>query len=352
MSGYIRANVAALHAYTPGEQPHDPDVVKLNTNENPYTPSPAVEAALAALPADRLRKYPVPDAAPVRERVARLHGCAVEQVIVGNGSDELLALCTRAFVPDGGAIGYLTPSYSLYPVLAGIADVATRPFALDADFMWQPGTVPADHGCALFFLTNPNAPTGMLHARERVDALCGDRTGVVVIDEAYVDFADADCIDLALSRPNVLVTRTLSKSYSLAGIRAGYAVGPAPLIAALHAIRDAYNVNMLTQTAMCAALDDRAHFEATRQRVRATRARLAGALETRGFTVLPSATNFIFARPVRVPARDVFEGLRARKVYVRYFDAPAVRDYIRISVGTETETDMLLTALDAVLDAP
>jgi histidinol-phosphate aminotransferase len=340
LSTRVRDCVNRMTAYVPGEQP-GAGVVKLNTNENPYPPSPRVLEALRTFHPDGLRMYPNPSAARLRECIARLHGCAPEQVLVGNGSDEVLALCTRAFVEDDGAIGYFVPSYSLYPVLADIRGVARRPVPLGPTFEWcEPAA--AD---ALFFLTNPNAPTGLLFPRERVEAFCRTAAGVVVIDEAYVDFAEADCMDLALARENVLVTRTLSKSYGLAGLRVGYAVGPPALIEALAKIKDSYNLDAVSQCLAEAALADTAYLREVRARVIATRERLRTALAGMDFEVGPSATNFVWARPRRLAARAVFEQLRARRIFIRYFPGDVTGAYVRISVGTDDEIDRLLAAL-------
>jgi histidinol-phosphate aminotransferase len=229
VSALVRRAVREMAAYVPGEQPRDPSVVKLNTNENPYPPSPAVAEALRRVAAADLRLYPDPSCARLRERIAALHGCAPERVFVGNGSDEILALCTRAFGEPGGAIGWFDPSYSLYPVLARIVGAAARPVALGPAFGWaNPGP---DAG-GLFFLATPNAPTGIRYARADVAAFCDAARGVVVLDEAYVDFASDHFADLALAGDRALSLRTLSKSWSLAGLRLGYALGPAELVAA------------------------------------------------------------------------------------------------------------------------
>ena len=338
----IRRSVAQLHAYVPGEQPRDPGVIKLNTNENPYPPSPRVADVLRTFDASRLRLYPDPVASGLRTAIARLHGCPVEQVFVGNGSDEVLALAARAFVERDGAVGFFNPSYSLYPVLAAIEDLPVRPVPLTADFQWlEPGP---DAG-SLFYLTNPNAPTSLLFERSRVEAFCARHAGVVLIDEAYVDFAPASCMDLALSRNNVLVARTLSKSYGLAGIRLGYAVGAAPLIDALYRIKDSYNVSMLTQAIGLAAIEDQAHLAACVARLVATRDRVAATLCARGCEVAASATNFLWMRPGNAPAAEVFERLRANRIFVRYFKGDRTGRHLRVTVGTDEQMDAFLAAL-------
>lgn len=341
----ICKNVQALTAYTPGEQPDDPDVIKLNTNENPYPPSPKVAEALKAFDPTRLRLYPDPVCMALRRRLAEIHGCMVKQVFVGNGSDEILALCTRAFVENDGSVGYFVPSYSLYPVLTDIRGVEKRPVALDAAFTWQ---MPEGYEASLFFITNPNAPTSLMHDKATVAAFCRNARGVVVVDEAYGDFADETCMDLALAaeNTNTLVMRTFSKSFSLAGLRFGYVIGPAVLIGALYKIKDSYNMDMLSQMVGLAALSDLPHMQANVQRIRATRARLTDALRTRGWTVCDSQTNFLFARPPNGDAAEVFAALKAAKIFVRYFPGPDTGEYLRITVGTEEQTDRLLEQLD------
>ena len=340
----ICKNVQAMTAYTPGEQPKDPGIIKLNTNENPYPPSPKVADALRAFDYARLRLYPDPVFTALRQRLASIHGCATEQVFIGNGSDEVLALCTRAFIENDGSAGYFMPSYSLYPVLADIRGAEQRPVALGPDFAWR---MPEGYGASLFLMTNPNAPTSLLHDKATVAAFCRQFRGVVVIDEAYGDFADETCMDLAVAagNTNTLVMRTLSKSYSLAGLRFGYAVGPAELIGALYKIKDSYNMDMLAQIVALAAFDDLPHMRENVRKIRATRARLTDSLRQRGWTVCDSQTNFLFARPPDGDAARVFETLKAAKIYVRYFPGPETGEHLRITIGTDAQTDALLAAL-------
>jgi histidinol-phosphate aminotransferase len=340
-SATICRHVRAMNAYVPGEQPKTPGLVKLNTNENPYPPSPQVLATLHALGEGALRLYPDPSCATLRAAIAARHGVGADQVFVGNGSDEILALATRAFVEDDGTIGYFDPSYSLYPVLAAIRNVATRPVPLGPAFTWH---MPPDYTASLFYLTNPNAPTSLAFARADIEAFTARFSGVVVIDEAYADFADDTYMDLARTAPNVLVSRSFSKSYALAGARAGYAVGPADLIGALHTIKDSYNVNALTQAAALAAFQDEAWMREQTAKVMATRARIAGALTGRGWRVHDSSTNFLWARPPG-DAAAVFQTLRERNVLVRYFPGPATGDHLRITIGTDVQMDTFLAAL-------
>lgn len=344
-SSFICRHVRNLTAYTPGEQPQIPGLIKLNTNENPYPPSPKVAQVLKAFDFADLRRYPDPVCAALRHEIARLHECTVSQVFVGNGSDEILALATRAFVEDDGSIGYFNPSYSLYPVLTAIRNATPRPVELPADFSW---TMPSGYRASLFLMTNPNAPTGVLYPHDDVEAFCRATTGVVLIDEAYVDFSKNHCMDLALSLGNVLVLRTLSKSYSLAGLRVGYVVGDQALIDALYKLKDSYNVDVLAQRLAGVALADQDYMKINAARIIATRQALTCALKKMKFDVVPSETNFIWAKPPAASAKSVFLALREKAILVRYFEGERTGDYVRITVGTEEEIDRLLVAMSAI----
>ncbi|MFN0069319.1 MAG: pyridoxal phosphate-dependent aminotransferase [Limisphaerales bacterium] len=372
VSTLIRPLVRGLHPYVPGEQPKVRGLIKLNTNENPYPPSPKVLAAVRAATDGRLRLYPNPTADGLRSALAKLHGCAVENLIVGNGSDELLALAIRAFVEpksvlhrrrdDASAartgrftVQYFTPSYSLYPVLTDIHGALRNAVPLPEDFGIPSGRALAVAGwqlhAALSLVTTPNAPSGRGYASAELDDLCRATRGVVVLDEAYVDFAREHAMTLAFKHPHVLVSRTFSKAYSLCFQRVGYMVGHPELIAALHRIRDSYNVNGLGQVAAEATLRDLPHYRRNLRRLIATRERLAGELAALGFDVLPSQTNFLFAAPPGLPAGQWLEQLRARKILVRWFDQPGLTDRLRITIGTETEADALVRAVRAILKA-
>lgn len=344
----ICRHVEALAGYVPGEQPHFAGMVKLNTNENPYPPSPKVGEALAAFDWKTLRLYPDPVFREAREVIARNVGCRPEQVFVGNGSDEVLALFTRAFVEVGGTVGYFDPTYSLYSVLAAIRDAKGKPLPLNDDFTCP---LPSEDFSDVFVWTNPNAPTSLMAAPETIAAFAKRYRGVLLVDEAYADFAPADCMALATApdNANTLVMRTLSKSFSLAGVRFGYCVGPEPLIAALYKIKDSYNMDALAQCVGTAALRDLPWMRANVARILATRAALADALVARGWRVLPSATNFLFAAPPPpAEAAALFEALRAAHIYVRYFPGPKTGVYLRITVGTDAEAERLLAALAAL----
>lgn len=342
----IRPAVRALDAYVPGEQRAIPGLVKLNTNENPYPPSPAVARTLASFDADLLNRYPDPACTAIRRRLAEIHACDPDRIFVGNGSDEVLRLVTRTFTAPGGAIATFDPSYSLYPVLAAAEEVSVRRVPLAPDFTWT--EPPADLDATLFFLANPNAPTGVRYPRSTVEAFCRRFNGTVLIDEAYADFAEGDGFAaFAAASTNTLVCRTLSKSHSLAGLRLGYLVGPADLVEAVCKIKDSYNVDAIAQAVAFAALSDLAPMQANVRRIRATRERVRAALEARGWTVVPSESNFLFAVPPASgpSAADLFQSLRDRNILVRYFPGPRTGAHLRITVGTDSQMDTLLAAL-------
>lgn len=362
----VRPLVRALHPYTPGEQPKVPGLVKLNTNENPYPPAPAVLKAIKAAVDQRLRLYPDPTAAPLRERLARLHRCQPENIIVGNGSDELLALATRAFVEPAessrltaqgmslSTVQYFDPSYSLYPVLAAIHGARHNAVPLHGDFelpllSWLRRGVQWDLRAALSYLTTPNAPGGRGYPTADLDALADLHKGVLILDEAYADFAGENALHLALKHPHVIVSRTFSKAYSLCFQRVGYFVGPVELIDTLHRIRDSYNVNGLGQVAAEATLDHLDYYRANFKKIVAAREQTAEALARFGFEVFPSQTNFLLVRPPRLSAEAWMEKLRERKVLVRWLPAPAVRAYLRITIGTPEQMEKLLAAVKAVV---
>ena len=350
----IRPLVRRLRPYVPGEQPKIRGLIKLNTNENPYPPSPKVLAAIKAAVDGRMRLYPNPTAEGLRGQLAKFHGCAPEHFIVGNGSDELLALATRAFVDPGQTVQFFTPSYSLYPVLADIHGARRTAVPLAAAFalpsvaqLRQQGVW--DFRAALTFITTPNAPSGRGYSTAELKDLCRAQKGVVVLDEAYVDFAREHAFSLALQLPHVLVARTFSKAYSLCFLRVGYFAGHAEVIAALQKIRDSYNVNGLGQVAAAATLWDLPYYRRNFRRLIATRERLSAQLRALEFDVLPSQTNFIFARPPRWPAAQWRQQLRENRVLVRWFDAPETRDFLRITIGTDTEADAFLRAVRGIL---
>jgi histidinol-phosphate aminotransferase len=358
----IRPHIRKLAPYVPGEQPKIKGLIKLNTNENAYPPSPKVLSAIKAAVDGRLRLYPNPTAQPLREKLARLHRCAPENIIVGNGSDELLAMAVRCFVEPASPsarcsrtrVQFFHPSYSLYPVLAEIHGGCTHSIPLETDFGLPPVATLRrkrdwDFQAALTFVTTPNAPSGRAYHTAELEALCRAQKGVIVLDETYVDFAQENALALALKYPHVLVARTFSKAYSLCFQRVGYFIGAPLLIAALQKIRDSYNVNGLGQIAALATLDDLAYYRANFRRLASTRDQLSRELHLLGFQVLPSQTNFILARPPKFSAREWLRKLRERRILVRWFNDAALRNYLRITIGTPADMRALVRAAKAIL---
>ncbi len=345
-------HVAAMSAYTPGEQPQGGGWVKLNTNENPYAPSPAaVAAAQAAIGSDgdALRLYPEPASRALRESAATFHGLPADHVLAGNGSDDVLNLLIRAYAGPGRPVGMLDPSYSLYPVLAAAQAAPVIRVPILPELTFDPMAV-AGCGAAVFFITNPNAPIGVAFSPARVAAAAAAFPGLLVVDEAYAAFAACDCVDLVRAHPNVAVTRTLSKSHSLAGLRAGYVLARPEVIGLLDRVRDSYNLDRVAQAAAAAALSDRAWLAATVERIKASRERLASGLRALGWSVIPSATNFVLATPVRQGMAEsletgahAFEYLRSRRILVRRFPShPLTAAALRITVGNDADVDAFL----------
>lgn len=351
-------HVATLHAYTPGIQPTEPGWVKLNTNECPYPPSPRVaEAIVRDLGEDgaSLRLYPNPKSIPLRAAVARLHGLAEENVCIGNGSDDILTMLVRAFCSDAASLAFTVPSYSLYPVLVEIQDGRAEVIELDRSMRLPVERIRASTSRA-FVLTSPNAPTGVGFANAELERALDGYGGLFVVDEAYAAFAQESAVPLLARHRNVVVVRTLSKAYALAGIRVGYALADAALIDVLDRVRDSYNVSRLSQVAARAAIEDHAYFESLVARVKATRdAFVADLTDRRHWFTYPSQANFVFTEPVTAHgetapavARAAYDYLHARKVLVRYFPHhPLTASFLRISVGTDAEMAILRDTLDA-----
>ncbi len=344
---YLRKNIADMAGYVPGFQPPDAvSWIKLNTNENPYPPSPQVIQAIQEATGDDLRKYPDAASRAGREAAAELYGYPVDWVIMANGSDELLNNLIRACAGEGEEIAYLHPSYSYYATLAGVQSAQVKTFAL-----MESGEIkdlPERYTGKLFFLTNPNAPLGLRWNVEEVAALADRCDGLLVVDEAYADFAADNCLELVRQKPNVVVTRTLSKSYSLAGMRLGLAIARPEIIAALDKIRDHYNLDRLAQAAIAAALIDQDYFQSCVERICATREWFAAELEKLGYHVIPSSANYLFASPSDRNGKRVYEALYQRKILVRYFNDPALTHGLRISIGTREEMEKIVQALSAI----
>lgn len=341
---YFRQNIEAMEGYVPGEQPSDPAITKLNTNENPYPPSPRVMEAIAQVTPDQLRRYPHPMANRFREAAAGIFGVSVDQVVCGNGMDDILNMSVRAFSGPEAALVYPTPTYTLYAVLGQIQASIMREVPFEVGYRLPIDALVQARG-RVTYVANPNSPTGTFVPPEQLGDLAERLEGVLCIDEAYVDFARADCMHLAKTRPNVLVMRTMSKGYGLAGLRFGFAIGHKHLIDGLVKVKDSYNVDAVAIAAAAAALADQSYLAQTRQKVIAERQRLSAALGQLGFDCLPSESNFILARAGGTSAHTLYEQLKARRILVRYFNYPGVDDSLRITVGTPEQNNALLAAL-------
>ncbi len=343
---FIRSDVLAMSGYTPGEQPGDARVVKLNTNENPYPPSPRVREAIAAAAADGLRLYPDPMASELCARAARVYGLQPDQVLAGNGSDELLMMIIRACVGPADRVVFPVPTYTLYETLVQIGGGRVATVDFPADFALPVDELVAAAG-RVTFLCNPNAPSGTLASTSTLGELAQRLAGLVVVDEAYVDFAEGSAVELIAEHANVVVTRTFSKSFSLAGLRVGLLFGRAEVVSELAKVKDSYNLNRISMAAATAALEDLPWMRANVDKVRATRARLSDELRALGYEVLPSQANFVLARRRGEDQRPVYDALHRAGVLVRYFATPQLHDALRITVGTDAEIDRFLHALRA-----
>ncbi len=348
-------HIQELHAYVPGEQPQGEGWVKLNTNENPYPPSPKVGEAVAAEVA-HLRRYPEPVSSKLRAVIGERYGLTAKNVIIGNGSDNILDLITRCYVSSEGA-GHTVPSYSLYPVVAGMSgkgmiDVPfTRSMELDVDAI-------AAANAPVFFLTSPNAPTGVAFPLSAIEAVLQRIDGILVVDEAYVDFGGESAVTLLKDYENLVVVRTFSKSYGLAGMRVGFGMASEGIIGMLDRVRDAYNVDRVAQVAAQAAFEDVPYFEEQRQQVIATREATLAQIDTLGWFTYPSAANLLFTEPKNAAgesgadvAASLFEHLKQSRVLVRYFpNHPLTCSFIRVSIGTDAEMEAFITAITSWLN--
>jgi histidinol-phosphate aminotransferase len=346
----LRANIASMAGYVPGFQPPDGEAfLKLNSNENPYPPSPAVvTAVIAELGADgaSLRKYPCASSERLRRIAGDLYGFDPSWVIMANGSDEVLNNLIRACAGEGEEIAYVHPSYSYYATLAEVQGARVRTFGLTEDF--RIADFPERYDGKIFFLTTPNAPLGFAFPLEYIEELAKRCSGILVADEAYVDFADENALDLVRKYENVVVTRTLSKSYSLAGMRLGLAIARPEIIAALDKIRDHYNLDRLAQAACSAALSDQDYFRECISKVRETRETFSAGLRELGYQVIPSHGNYVFAVPPDRNGRRVYEALFQRKILVRHFSDPLLSSGLRITIGTGAEMERTLAALKEI----
>jgi len=363
---YERPNILRMTGYSSGEQPKQVDVIKLNTNENPYPATQAVKDALASLKIETLRRYPQPLANDFRLLAAKLHSTDIDNIIATNGGDELLRLIITTFVDPGDIIAIAEPSYSLYPVLAAIQGCEVARVPLQDD--WSMGARFVDAlnatGAKLAFIVNPHAPSGLLTSVQELEAIVKGFNGVLVIDEAYVDFVDPDrdydTAPFIEKYPNVIILRTMSKGYSLAGLRFAYGIGPKSLVEPmLHKTRDSYNTDAFSQVLASAALADRDAASLQWQKVREERARVAGALSVLGMRCTPSQSNFLLAQMpadggayenAEAMANGLYQRLKDDGILVRYFDQDRLRDRLRITIGTFEENERLLNCLQAYIE--
>jgi histidinol-phosphate aminotransferase len=347
MSKFLRPNIRAMAGYTPGEQPQGGAFLKLNTNENPYPPSPRViEAIQAAITSERLRKYPDPLGTAFRQAAGRVLDIDPDSILIGNGSDDILTIVTRAFVPENGLVVSPTPSYLLYHTLASLqgARFETVPFTTD----WNLPRPWPIRRANVTYISNPNSPSGTTVSTSELERLSEECGGPLVIDEAYVDFAESHALHLA-RRTGVVVTRSLSKSYSLAGIRFGYAVADPAMVREFVKVKDSYNCDVLSLTAATAAIEDQDYLRMIRSKIVETRARLEKSLGQLGFAVTPSQANFVWCQRTDRPVKPIYEELKRRLILVRYMAYIGYGDGLRITVGTDEEVDRLLAELRRIL---
>ncbi len=349
---YFRENIEKMAGYVPGFQPDAADIVKLNTNENPYPPSPDVLEAIGGVSAERLRRYPQPLADDFRRAASEVLAVPADHIICANGGDDLLTMCFRAFCDGDRPVAYPVPTYTLYETLARLQGCGVLEVALDSPDLT--GDL-ADTAAALTIVCNPNAPTGSRIEQETLARLAEKMSGVLLIDEAYVDFADGDCLELAEQFDNVIILRSMSKGYSLAGIRFGYGIARPGLIEGLLKVKDSYNVDVVAIGAATAAIRDQRYFMENVEKIKDQRQRLTEKLRGLGFEVNQSQTNFVLAGCSGLGAegfgvKNIYERLAERNIYVRYFDVPNLADKLRITVGTEEQNGKLIEALKGILE--
>lgn len=342
---FVRQSVRAMDGYTPGEQPSTGErVVKLNTNENPFSPSDKVMRAIREVEPEMLRRYPSPNADPFRQAAAKVHGVTPEMILAGNGSDDILTIATRTFLGAGQVLAFPDPTYSLYPVLAQLQDVKIATVPWEVDYALPMRALLAA-GAQAIYLANPNAPTGTMIAPAKVAELAAAFTGLVLVDEAYADFAETNCLALVRDHPNIVITRTMSKAYSLAGLRFGYAVAQPDVIQEMRKVKDSYNCDAISVAAATAAILDQEHARQNWSTIRDERKRVTVELMRLGWKTLPSQANFVLATSPDGRGRAAYLGLKAQGILVRFFDKPGLDDKIRITIGASYENDALLAGI-------
>ena len=346
---YFRQNIDALSAYVPGEQPpSDAKVIKLNTNENPYPPAPAALQVLRELDGELLRRYPHPMARAFREAASLALGVPADWILVGNGSDDLLTMIMRGCAEPGRRVVYPMPTYVLYRTLAQIqdAEVVEVPFHEDYSLPIEP-LIKAQG--AVTFIASPNSPSGTVAPVELLDKLAMQLSGILVVDEAYVDFADSNALELVKKYDNVIVLRTLSKGYSLAGLRLGFGIANPSLLEGFFKVKDSYNVDAIACAVGAAAIADQSYKENNAQKIKNSRTKMQEALQKLGFYVLPSQANFLLAQSPSGNAQSLYQTLKERGIFVRYFNQPRLADKLRITIGTPEQNEALLKVLAEIL---
>ncbi len=345
--GYFRENIKKADGYTPGFQPKETKIIKLNTNENPYPPSPNVTKALARIKPEQLRRYPDPLGTKFRRAAAKLNDLSPEHIMCCNGGDDLLTIAFRAFCDKNRSVAYPVPTYSLYPVLANLQNCGAIEIPFDGEFN-LPAKL-AGTGAALTIVCNPNAPNGSIISAEELASLADEINGVLLIDEAYVDFAENNCATLVKNLDNVIILRSMSKGYSLAGARFGYAIADPELIAGLMKVKDSYNVDTVAVAIATAAIQDQPYFKENVEKIKAERKRLSKKLRALGFEVPDSSANFVLASTKSYKANWIYDKLVKCNIYVRYFDLPGLDNKLRITVGTKDQNNKLLYTLNKIL---
>ena len=347
---YFRNNIEGMSGYIPGEQPKDGIYIKLNTNENPYPPSPKVLHAIKEVVNDSLRLYPDPIATAARIKIAETLDTKPEWVMAGNGSDDLLSIIIRSFAGQGDKVVFPYPSYMLYKTLAELQDGSACAVEFNEDYSLPDDFIVAD--AKVTFIANPNSPSGTMIPHSKISKIASAIDGVLVVDEAYANFAEDNCLSLVEKHDNILILRTLSKSYSLAGIRLGFCIAREPLIQGMMKVKDSYNVDRLSIAAVVAALDDQKSMKAHVEKIKDTRNYLTKSLQDMGFFVYSSQTNFVLARCMNgVSAHHLYQTLKSRKILVRYFNLRRLDDCLRITIGTREEIDTLLKNLKELVDS-
>ena len=353
--GYFRKNIEKASGYMPGFQPFDSaqgkpaqkNIIKLNTNENPYPPSPKVLKAISEITAEQLRRYPDPVGNIFRQAAAKLNGVSADYIMCCNGGDDLLTIAVRAFCDENHPVAYPVPTYSLYPVLAELQNCKAVEIPFDGEFNLPAKLANTDAG--LTIVCNPNAPSASFISVGELASLADELSGVLLIDEAYVDFAEENCTELVKNFNNVIILRSMSKGYSLAGMRFGYAIAQPELINGLMKVKDSYNVDAVAIAAATAAIEDSDYFQQNIEKVKAQRKVLTEQLRKLGFVVPDSFTNFVLADIKSCKANEIYDKLAERNIFVRYFDLPGLQDKLRITVGTPEQNDKLICALKEIL---